>query len=148
MADIFIIILVFLLKSYSTSSIQISPSDGMKIPEAHHLQSPIEAIQIEISETLIQIEKKPITSLIHFRFNSEELTTESISKSVSASLEKEKRRQQLISNANPGVQIDSKILIIADVRTPYGTLKSVLGAAALQGYSEFKLVAIQSEGAP
>jgi biopolymer transport protein ExbD len=146
MADIFIIILVFLLKSYSTSSVQISPSLGMQIPEATRLQSPVEAVQIEISEGLVQVEKKPVTQLQHFAFQPDDLSPGSISKAVSASLEREKRRQELIAGSNSSVQVDQKVLVIADVRTPYGTLKSVLGAAALQGFSDFKLVAIQSEG--
>ncbi len=145
MADIFIIILVFLLKSYSTSSVQVSPSIGMKIPEANHLQNPLEAVQIEVSESLLQIEKKPVAQLTHFQFNPEDLNSEHISKSVSLSLDKEKRRQLLIAKTNPGVQVDAKVLIVADVRTPYGTLKSILGAAALQGFTDFKFVAIQSE---
>ena len=146
MADIFIIILVFLLKSCSTSSVQISPTVGMKIPEASQLQSPVEAIQIEISETLVQVEKKPVTPLKNFQFNAGDLNSQFFSNSVSAVLQKEKKRQQLIASANPNVHLDAKVLIIADSRTPYGTLKAVLGAAALQGLSDFKLVAIQSEG--
>lgn len=34
MADIFTIILVFLLKSYSTSAVNITPSNGLKLPTA------------------------------------------------------------------------------------------------------------------
>jgi hypothetical protein len=118
----------------------------MKIPEASQLQSPVEAIQIEISETLVQVEKKPVTPLKNFQFNAGDLNSQFFSNSVSAVLQKEKKRQQLIASANPNVHLDAKVLIIADSRTPYGTLKAVLGAAALQGLSDFKLVAIQSEG--
>ena len=44
MADIFVIILVFLLKSYATSSVNVNPMAGMSLPEAHAGDAPIEAL--------------------------------------------------------------------------------------------------------
>lgn len=73
MADIFTIILVFLLKSYATSAVNIAPTAGMKIPEGQSLQPATEALKVEISEKSIQVENKPITQLKDFRFVADEI---------------------------------------------------------------------------
>ena len=142
MADIFTIILVFLLKSYSTSSVVVSPSSGMKLPIAQSLNAPVEALKIEISETALQVENKPILSLKSYQFDPHDLLPNSTSKTLAHALEVEKKKQELIAKANPSVKVDSKILIIADQKVPYVTLKSVLSSAAAHGFTDFKLVAI------
>ncbi len=146
MADVFIIILVFLLKSYATSVVNISPAQGMKLPQAHLLSEPTEALQIQISANSIQIENKPIVPLENFQFQAGELQSGSVSKTLNTALATEKERQKLIAGSNTKVKIDAKVLIIADQHTPYSTLKSVLGSAALNGFSEYKLVAVKSDG--
>lgn len=145
MADIFTIILVFLLKSYATSAVNITPSTGMKIPEGSALATPTEALKIEVSETAVQIENKPIVRLSGFRFESDELQANSTSKKLNRALETEKERQKLISQANSTVSVDSKILIVADQRVPYETLKTVLASAAVSGFTDYKLVAVKKE---
>lgn len=145
MADIFTIILVFLLKSYATSAVNIAPTSGMKIPEGQSLEPATEALKVEISEKSIQVESKPITQLQDFRFMGEEIQSNLTSKSLNTALETERKRQELISQSNPNVKVDSKILVIADQRVPYITLKSVLATAALSGFTDFKLVVVNKE---
>lgn len=142
MADIFTILLVFLLKSFSTSAVNITPSPGMLIPEAKALEAPIEALKLEISENGILVENKPVAELHAFKFSDEDLAQNQTSRSVSRALELEKKRQTLISSQNKNVKADGRILIVADQRTPYSTVKAVLGSAALNGFTEYKLVAI------
>src|SRR5690349_6442819 len=68
MADIFTILLVFLLKGIATDAMQISPSNGTQLPEGTHTSVlNDEALQIEISRDGILIEKDFIVGLDHFR---------------------------------------------------------------------------------
>ena len=53
-------------------------------------------------------------------------------------LERERQRELLIAKTNSDVKIDPKIMIVADQRAPYITIKSVLASAALNGYTDFK----------
>ncbi len=145
MADIFTIILVFLLKSYATSAIEVAPSGGMKLPVGNSKDIPVEALKVEISQGAVQVESKPIVQLENFRFSSGEVQGDSTSKSLSTALETERKRGKLISEANSDVKISSKILIIADQRTPYVTLKSVLASAAVNGFTDYKLVVVNKE---
>jgi biopolymer transport protein ExbD len=145
MADIFTIILVFLLKSYSTSSIQISPSPGLQLPLAQAGEAQVEALKIEISENTVQVENQPISTLKRFRFPAQDLQANGSSISLGASLALQKKRQLLIAQSNSDVKADAKVLVLADQRTPYQTIKSVLASAATYGFTDVKLVVAKKE---
>ena len=92
------------------------------------LDAPSEGLKIEISENAIQVEGKPIAL-----------------ENLNSTLETERKRQVLISQSNSDVQVNSKILIIADQHIPYGKLKQVLASAASNGFTDFKLVAVNKQ---
>jgi biopolymer transport protein ExbD len=143
MADIFTIILVFLLKSYATSAINVTPSQGTVLPVAQGSETQVEALKIEISQGGIQVEQKPVTALQDFHFGKGDLLENGSSTSLNKVLEGERKRQEMISKANTDVKADAKILVIADQKTPYSTIKSVLASAAINGYTDFKLAVVR-----
>jgi biopolymer transport protein ExbD len=143
MADIFTILLVFLLKSFSTGAIQLSPSKGLLLPEAQAEEASFEALKVEISASAVLIESEPVVMLTAFEFPGKDLNGEGVSKILSARLKKERDRQMAIAQVNKDVKVDPKILIIADQGTPYSTIKSVLASGAVNGYTDFKLAVIK-----
>ena len=145
MADIFMIVLVFLLKSFSTSMINVSPSAGVVLPLAHANGALAEALKLEISETAIQVEGKPVAKLEAFLFPKDASERASSSGALNEALSSERKRQALIAEKNSDVKLDSKILIMASQQTPYATLKAVLASAAGNGFSDFKLVVAKKE---
>jgi biopolymer transport protein ExbD len=144
MADIFIILLVFLLKSYSTSALAITPSKDLALPQASAGEQSVEALKIQVSENSVEVEGNLAANLNHFEFDSKDLQQGGASQTLSAALEKERKRQLLIAQSNTDVKVDSKIIIIADQHAPYSTLKTVLSSAALQGYTDFKLAVVKN----
>jgi hypothetical protein len=144
MADIFTILLVFLLKSYSTSALAIAPTNGLSLPQALAGEEQVEALKIQVSESSVEVEGQPAANLAHFTFDAKDLQN-GASQSLSQALEKERKRQLLIAQSNSDVKIDSKVVIIADQHAPYSTLKTVLASAALQGYTDFKLAVVKGE---
>ncbi|OFZ17990.1 MAG: hypothetical protein A2X94_06345 [Bdellovibrionales bacterium GWB1_55_8] len=145
MADIFIIILVFLLKSFSSGAMAMSPSQGTRLPQAETQDLGAEALKIEISETVVQVEGKPAVNLAAFRFQKTDLQANGSSKALNQILEVERKRQILIAKANSDVKVDAKVIVMADERAPYATVKSVLASAALNGYTDFKLAVVKGE---
>jgi biopolymer transport protein ExbD len=145
MADIFIILLVFLLKSYSTSALAITPSSGLALPQAQGSEQSIDALKIMVSESSVEVEGQPVASLNHFEFLAKDLSQGGASQTLSQALERERKRQLLIARSNSDVQVDSKVIIVADQHVPYSTLKTVLASAALQGYTDFKLAVVQDK---
>lgn len=145
MADIFMILMVFLLKSYATGMVNITPTAGMKLPQAGAEPQELNALKVEISEKGIQLENQAILTLSGFRVEKAEVQSNGVSKVLSDAFEKERKRQLLIAKSNADVQIDAKIIVVADQRVPYSTIKTVLASAAVNGYTDFKLAVVKRE---
>jgi biopolymer transport protein ExbD len=160
MADIFIIILVFLLKSYSTSLSNISPSKEMLLPEAMAKDEMQEALKIEISASAITIDDKPVVTLNNYAFtkqDSAKLTTvlmqerSKLSKVVKMGDYTPKKKEtapkdpKAKGNEPPKTKEDndSTILVMADKETPFQTIKTVLTSAAQTGFVDLKLVVVE-----
>lgn len=144
MADIFTIILVFLLKSFSTSITTVSPSQDVILPSAVNSDEVVDSMKLEISPTVILIDDKPVTTMKDFRFEASDLERDGTARSLNSTLIRErKKRPDKDAEGNP---IDpSQILVMADQKTPYATLKAVLNSASGSGFTEFKLVVVKDE---
>lgn len=127
MADIFMILLVFLLKSYGSGVLDITPSKGISMPQASAESSSPDALKIELSDNAILMEGKPIES-----------------KNLSAAIEAERKRQLTLAKAGTGVKVDPRVILIADRKVPYSTVKTVLASAAAHGYTDFKLAVVKA----
>lgn len=145
MADIFTIILVFLLKSFSSGSLNLSPTSGLLLPHAHGQSANFEALKIEITDGMIQVEGEPVTPLKNFSTSSKDKAGNGSLRSLNKVLRSARNKQVAIAKQNPEVKIDSKVLIVSDKRTPYRTIKSVLASAAVNGYTDFKLAVVRDQ---
>ncbi len=145
MADIFTILLVFLLKSYSSSSLAIQPAPGTQLPSGHPAEANLEALKVEITQGSVLVEGQAVAQLNGFDFNPADVGAGGVSQSLSAALEKERKRQLLIAQSNSDVKVDPKIIVVADQRVPYSTIKGVLASAALNGYTDFKLAVAKED---
>ncbi len=144
MADIFMLILVFLLKGYTSGALGVSPSADVKLPAAFASKEHLEALKVEISKTAVQIEGKAAASLAEFKFAAGDVVENGVSKSLDGVFKVERQRQMLIAKANEDVKPDARLIVMADKGTPYSTIKSVLASAAVNGYTDFKLAVIDS----
>ena len=131
MADIFVVLLVFLLKSYASGAMAVSTTAELDLPIAKNQSEIVEATKIEISETHLVVEGQPVVDLVGFKFPSEDLLPVGISKKLFASLKEHKEKA-----GNTG---NSKVIILADKNVPYSSLKVILTSAAGSGLTDFKL---------
>ena len=148
MADVFVIILVFLLKSYASSAMQLSPSSNLKLPEADHTSeqanATADALKIEISENAVLVEGRSIASLDRYGFKAENQQTDL--SSINQAISMERKRQDLIASVNTDVKKDTRVIVMSDAQVPYGTLKEVLKLAAGNGYSDYQFAVVKNEG--
>lgn len=162
MADIFTIILVFLLKTLSTGISSITTTDVI-LPEAKAGDEVIETVKVEIAENSILIDGKPTSMLKKFRFDKRDLESNNTSRTLNSALivemekqrQKEKLKKRELASAS-GVKVDESqaanednpavhLLVLADQKTPYATLKSVLASASNAGVSDFKLMVVEDQ---
>jgi len=140
MADIFTILLVFLLKSSATSMTTITPDDGMKLPVAT-VQSPDQikdVLKLEITMDSILIDNKKVMSLKNWAPETGALPDFGFSGPVYKVLYEQRKHQ-------PMPNMDSQLVMLADERTPYSTIKSVLASAASAGFVDLQMVMVKAE---
>ena len=145
MADIFTIILVFLLKSFAGGNMTATPGPSTQLPVASTGAEASNALTVEITENAVVLDNEPVSLLAAYRFPASEIMDNGLSKTLEHSFDRQRKRQQLISKSNADVKPDTRLLVMADKRVPYITLKSVISAAALHGYSDLKLVVVKKE---
>jgi biopolymer transport protein ExbD len=135
MADVFTILLVFLLKSFSTDVSKITPHESLVLPGAQ-ISSPLtESLKLEVSKSLILFDDKPVTELTQFSFDPSDLETNGTPRSLNTVLIQQKRKDAR--------QRYPQLMILADQDTPFSTIKKVLSSASNSGYEDFKLVVVE-----
>jgi len=137
MADIFTILLVFLLKSFSTGVSTISPSSNMTLPESKKTNPIVETLKLEVSSSSIMMEDKQILQLNDFQITPTEFESNGSLRSLNAALSQQISKDTLLKT--------HQILILADQNTPYSTLKKVLASAATNGFLDYKLVVVEDQ---
>jgi biopolymer transport protein ExbD len=114
----------------------ISPSDGLTLPVASTSDEVTETLKIEISPDTILLDDKSVTTLENFKFEPSDLESDRTSRSLNLSLIVEKQKR---ADEHP------KLMLLADQKTPYSTVKRVMDSASNQGFSEFKLVVVEEQ---
>jgi len=137
MADIFTIILVFLLKTTASGLNTVSPN-GANLPLGKGQEITHESMKVEISANLVEIDDKAALNLQNFDLPVTEMQANGMSQSIyQAFMDKRKNHQEANSV--------SELLVLADQNTPYSTLKAVLASAANSGFVDLQLVMVADE---
>lgn len=132
MADIFVIILVFLLKSYSVEGLAYEPSVPLTPPTAKGRIEKSDGLKVEISSKAIALDGKNVSSMNAFRFSPKDVDSNGASNTLRRALSASK------ANALSGAK-GPKLMVVADEGAPYETIKAVLASAASEGYLDIQL---------
>lgn len=139
MADIFTIILVFLLKSFSTNVSNLSPSTGLELPEGRSSAELKDALKVEITKDVILVDQKPVMKLSDFQYlNAAPESSEPTNDEVTVALMSQRK-------ILPEPNRDSALLVLADGRAPYSTIKRVISSAAGAGFVDLQLVVVSPD---
>ena len=152
MADIFTIILVFLLKSFSSEMASISPNQGTILPSVGtSTQNQIKgALTLEINAGSVLIDQKPIAVLSRFVAGNEEELQKNVLQSLLAQRKRNQEKKIGLKGGNSRdpasyEEADSQLLVLADEKTPYNTLKVIMNSAAIAGYVDLQLIVLKPE---
>jgi hypothetical protein len=154
MADIFTILLVFLLKSYSVSAINVDVGKDIKLPVANGGTESVEAMKIQVTALGITVEGQPVLNLKNYEPSPSDVARDGTYPEVVKALKREREKQRQIASeqVKQGAKVedvkanfDSKLLVIADKAVPYKLLKGVLTSASAQDFTDFKLVVVTAD---
>lgn len=156
MMDMMTIILVFLLKSYSTDDVSVKPSADLSIPVSTSVKTPKVAVNVIVEAKRILVDGLEVVNL-------EEYTTDEGTPSVRLkeddvrgvgipSLErvleeaKDKQKEFLRSTGRTDADFKGEILLQAHKEVPYEVIRSVMYTAGQQEFAQFRFVVIKGSG--
>ncbi len=149
MMDMMTIILVFLLKSYTASSTNVSMTDKLSIPSSTTQLQPQETINVTITTAEITVNDKKASSvvsgLIPAEYRAGKEANNPLVSTLFDALRKEVDKQKYIAKYNPKSPFTGKVNIISDKRIPYQTLLAVLYTAGQAELGQYKLMALKTD---
>jgi biopolymer transport protein ExbD len=138
MIDMFTIILVFLLKSYAASSVDLTPSKNLILPASTSQEAAVEALKMTVTAEAIFVDDKEVMKVDLRSLSSKDEVIKPLYDSLMVQAQKSKN----IASKNDSVIFEGKVIMQADQSLNYAYLKKVMYTAALAGYSDFKFAVI------
>ena len=138
MADIFMILLVFLLKNFAASTSSTAPVKNTRLPVAETSVILKDSLKLEISSDSLLIDEKPVVALKNFLFPAGDEVDPAGKDTLSTALSAQRAK-------NLEKQKDPHLVLIADEKAPYETVQRVLASAAQTGFVDLQLVVVQKE---
>ncbi len=146
MMDMMTIILVFLLKSYMTSSTNVTMTDDLKLPRSSTIEKPQDNISLTVTFSQVTVNDKAACPVVNGAIPNEYREGNGMMISpVFDALTKEVEKQKYIAKYNPKQEFTGKVNIVADKRVPYHTILELLYTAGQAELSQYKLMALANE---
>jgi biopolymer transport protein ExbD len=149
MMDMMTIILVFLLKSYSASSINVNINEQLKVPVSSTQVQPQENISVTVSLAEVAVNDR---LALHAQNGTIPVAAKEGGKRESFyvgalydALKKEVDKQKYIAERNKDHPFTGRVNVIADRRVPYRTIIEVLYTAGQAELGEYKLMVMKQE---
>jgi biopolymer transport protein ExbD len=164
MLDILVIILVFLLKSYATSTNSFSTVPGLKLPISRATVVPPDSLHLIVTPEAITFDNVRIVEFTQspstlgsdtpaYEFKSEDLDEQGLRViPLFDALTRAREKSELLrakskardASGNP-LPFNGAIAIQADKRIKYDTLRKIMYTAGAAQYGTFRLLALRME---
>ncbi len=139
MMDMFTIILLFLLKTYSTGGQLIQPSQTLHLPESTVERTPEVALDVVVSKEQILVNDKPVVAMEEVRAQKGFLIPK-LQKELQYYADEARKMEESF-----GIKFSGKVTIQGDRRLPYGDLVKVMYTAGHADYPNMRLVVYRKE---
>jgi biopolymer transport protein ExbD len=137
MMDMFTIILVFLIKSFSVEGQLTHPSQDLTLPRSTTEQLPEAGLDVTVSQEWILVNEKPVEKLSNVARQSDLLIP-----SLYSALQKYASEAKKIEE-NYGIKFSGIVTIQGDQKLPFQTLLKVMATCGRSEYSNMRLVVYQ-----
>ena len=144
MMDMMTLILVFLLKSYSAST--LAPIPDVRPPVSTTRQTPRDTVAVTITEREILVGDKPVVRLENGRIP-KALLQGRVVVPLDQALQHEVAKLKYIASRNPTPEaaFHHELSVIADKAVPYDLLLTVLYTAGRDELSNYRLVVLAKD---
>lgn len=142
MCDMFTLLLVFLLQSYSTAEVTLDVEKDLRLPTSSSMTDLTQSVKLSLSKTTLKYDNKDLATLTNMKFNDSDIDPNDTNfiKPLFAELDK-------LAKAPDAPQFvkDGKLLFQADRDLPYAMLRKVMYTASMAGFPQLKLVIMSGE---
>ncbi len=147
MVDMFTILIVFLLKSYSTSTVQIPPGESVQLPVSYTAQEPEEALLVVVSKDRISLGEHHVADLKDGKINQKNIDKNDpyFIKSLYEKLELEAKKNRDIATINKSIKFKGQIFMQSDSDIEYDLIQKIMYTSTMAGYGDFRIAAISGD---
>ncbi len=149
MMDMMTIILVFLLKSYQASAINVNMSQDLAIPASTTQLHPQENITVTVSMKEVAVNDRAVLQVnggvIPAAVKEGGRADAFYVGVVYDALKKEVDKQKYIAQYNKDAPFTGRVNVVADKKIPYRTLMEVLYTAGQAELGEYKFMVLKQE---
>lgn len=149
MMDMMTIILVFLLKSYQASAINVNMGEDLSIPESTTQLHPQENITVTVTMREVTVNDRKVVEVSGGAIPAaakEGGTADGFYVgAIYDALKKEVDKQKYIAQYNQAAPFTGRVNVVADKKVPYRTLMEVLYTAGQAELGEYKFMVLKSD---
>src|SRR5262249_38275676 len=145
MMDMMNIILVFLLQSYSASSVSVTGSEDVRPPISTTRSTPRDTVAVTITPKSILVGDRKVVELQNSAIPRRALDGRRVIP-LDQALRKEVDKLKYIAARNPSAPFNHELSVIGDRKIPYDLLLTVLYTAGQNELENYRFVVIQKEG--
>ncbi len=145
MMDMMTIILVFLLKSFTSSSTIVNMDQNLSLPASQTRLNPKQAVPVTITKRVVLVDGEPVAPVNNGKIdpalkrdgeNGYYITP------LVETLSKVARREKKVAEMT-GQKFDGELTIVADKKTPYRLLTEILYSCGQAEYANYRLLVLK-----
>jgi len=140
LVDMFTMILVFLLKSFSAEGEIVTLSKGLILPESSAKKKPELALRISLTQRYVLVEGKAVLEISDMMRRDEIIIPE-----IQNLLEERRKSTEKIAENSTSVTFKGDVLIEADRKTRFKVLQRIMYTCGQSGFSNFALLVLSKE---
>jgi biopolymer transport protein ExbD len=144
--DILSVILVFLLKSFATSTVQVKPSPELSIPFSMSTAPVEESVAVTVTLNALLVNDKPVMKFTNGELPANAVENGYLVEPLMAVLDEEVRRQETVAKFNKAAEFKGLVTIIADRNVPFRLLTQVMYTIGQARFSKYKFATIKAAG--
>ena len=144
--DIMTILLVFMLKNYSTDPLNVTQTDDLQlVPSVHTEKTKKDLTPLAVTSTHILVDDNPVVQVKDGKVSASAKRDGEDGYFISPlfdSLQAVVEHQRKIAQYNPSVKFEGRVLIVGDKNVPYRLLSEVMYTAGQAEFGEFEFAVI------
>lgn len=143
--DAFTIILVFLIKSYTSDPTAITQDAQLRLPMSNSHLAVSEAVPLVVTQEAVMVNDKRVLQIQSGVIAPQDKQDAFLVPALYQALQVEAERQKAMGRYNDQVQFNGLLLVVADKRVPFRTLTEVLYTAGKAQFGNYKFAVVKND---